>query len=123
MEMRGIGIGRVKTLGVVVGMFAFLLWVPAAQASYDPIASGTTKLALDKGFLASLKKVGVTVSAKASAKRQGSTLVLPVIGGKSDPTIAKAELEQEGTILFQAGNRKVPMRAIELKTKHHCPHG
>jgi hypothetical protein len=118
MEMRGMGIGRVKTLGIVVGLFALLLAAPAAQASYDPISSGTTKLTLDKGFLASLKKVGVTVTGKASAKRQGSTLVLPVIGGKSDPTIAKAEIEQEGTIVFQAGNRKVPLRSIELKTKH-----
>lgn len=118
MEMRERGIGRVKTLGIVVGLFALLLAAPAAQASYDPIASGTTKLALDKGFLSSLKKVGVTVSAKASAKRKGSTLVLPVIGGKSDPTIKKAEVEQEGTVVFRAGNRKVPLRAIELKTKH-----
>ena len=69
MEMRGMGIGRVKTLGIVIGLFGLLLLAPAAQASYDPIASGTTKLALDKGFLASLKKVGVTVTAKASAKR------------------------------------------------------
>jgi len=118
MEMRGMGIGRVKTLGIIVGMFTFLLAVPAAQANYDPIAGGTTKLVLDKGFLASLKKVGVTVGAKSSAKRQGSTLVLPVIGGKSDPTIAKAEIEQDGTVVFQAGNRKVPLRSIELKAKH-----
>jgi len=97
----------------------FLLCVPSlAQAAYDPLASGTTKLVLDKGFLASLKKVGVTVGAKSSAKRQGSTLVLPVIGGKSDPTIKKAEIEQEGTIVFQAANRKVPLRKIELKAKH-----
>lgn len=112
------GIGRVKTLGAAMGLFAILLLAPAAQANYDPIASGTTKLALDKGFLASLKKVGVTVTAKSSAKRQGSTLVLPVIGGKSDPTIKKAEIEQEGTIVFQAGKRTVPLRKIELKTKH-----
>jgi hypothetical protein len=116
--MREIGIGRVKTLGVAVGLVAVLWVAPAARASYDPIASGTTKLTLDKSFLASLKKVGVQVTAKSSAKRQGSTLVLPVIGGKSDPTIAKAELEQEGTIVFQAGNRKVPLRSIELKAKH-----
>jgi hypothetical protein len=118
MQMRGIGIGRVKTLGIVIGVLALLLWAPAAQASYDPIASGTTKLMLDMSFLASLKKVGVKVAAKAPAKLKGSILVLPVIGGKSDPTIAKAEIEQEGTIVFQAGNRKVPLRSIELKTKH-----
>ncbi len=116
--MRGIGIGRVKTLGIVVGLFALLLAVPAAQAKYDPIAGGTTKLVLDKHFLHSLKKVGVKVTAKSSAKRKGSTLVLPVIGGKSDPTIKKAEIEQDGTVIFQAGKRKVPLRKIELKAKH-----
>ena len=95
MEMREMGIGRVKTLGIAVGLVAVLLWAPAAQASYDPISSGTTKLALDKGFLASMKKVGVKVTVKAPAKLKGSTVILPVIGGKSDPTIAKAELEQQ----------------------------
>jgi hypothetical protein len=102
----------------VLSVLATLLFVGQAQAAYDPIASGTTKLLLDKGFLAAAKKVGVKVSAKAPAKLKGSTLILPVSGGKSDPTIAKAEIEQEGTIVFEAGNRKVPLRAIELKAKH-----
>jgi hypothetical protein len=103
----------------VLTLVATLLFAGQAQAAYDPIASGTTKLILDKGFLASLKRVGVKVAAKSPAKRKGSTLILPVIGGKSDPTIAKAEIEQEGTIVFEAGNRKVPLRSIELKTKHN----
>lgn len=116
--MRGMGIGGVKTWGVAVGVVASLLLVPVAQANYDPLSSGTTKLVLDKGLLASLKKVGVTIGAKAPAKRKGNAIVLPVVGGKSDPTIKKAEIEQEGTIVFQAGNRKVPLRSIELKAKH-----
>ena len=116
--MRGMEIGGVKTWGIAIGLVVGLLLAPVAQANYDPLSSGTTKLVLDKGFLASLKKVGVTVGAKAPAKRVGSTLVLPVFGGKSDPTIKKAEIEQEGTIVFQAGNRKVPLRSIELKAKH-----
>jgi hypothetical protein len=96
-----------------------LALVPSlCQAAYDPIASGTTKLVLDKGFLSSAKRVGVKVGATSPAKLKGQTIVLPVSGGKSDPTIAKAEIEQEGTIVFEAGNRKVPLRSIELKTKH-----
>jgi hypothetical protein len=105
-------------LGIVIGLIVGLLLAPVAQANYDPLSSGTTKLVLDKGFLASLKKAGVEIGAKAPAKRQGSSLVLPVFGGKSDPTIKKAEIEQEGTIVFQAGNRKVPLRGVELKAKH-----
>jgi len=94
-----------------------LLLVPAAQATYDPIGSGTTKLNLDKGFLALLKKQGVKLTAKAPAKRQGKTLIIPVSGGKSDPTTAKAEILQGGTLVFQKGNRKLPLRDIELKAK------
>jgi len=116
-------VGGVKTWGVAVGLVVGFVLAPAAQANYDPLSSGTTKLILDKGFLASLKKVGVTIGAKAPAKRKGNAIVLPVVGGKSDPTIKKAEIEQEGTIVFQAGNRKVPLRAIELKAKHPPPFG
>ena len=64
-----------------------------------------------------MKKVGVKVSAKAPAKLKGTALILPVSGGKADPTIAKAEVEHEGSIVLQAGNRKVPLRSIELKAK------
>ncbi len=116
--MRGTGVGGVKTLGIAIGLIVSLLLVSAAQANYDPLSSGTTRLVFDKGFLAQMKKVGVTVGTKAPAKRQGNVIVLPVFGGKSDPTIKKAEIEQEGTIVFQAGNRKVPLRSIELKAKH-----
>jgi hypothetical protein len=88
-----------------------------AQASYDPIGSGTTKLNLDKGFLSLLTKAGVRVLAKAPARLKGNNLILPVSGGKSDPIKRKSEIEQEGTILFQKGNRKLPLRDIELKAK------
>ncbi len=104
---------------LVLSALLLLCLSASAQAAYDPIASGTTKLILDKAFLAEAKKAGVKVGAKAPAKLKGTTLVLPVSGGKSDPTIAKAEIEQEGTIVFQAANRSVPLRAIELKTKHN----
>jgi hypothetical protein len=115
--MRKTGVGAVKTWGIAIGLVMSLLVASAAQASYDPLSSGTTKLNLDRGFLAQLKKAGVKVGAKAPAKRQGNALVLPVFGGKSDPTIKKAEIEQEGTIVFQAGNRKLPLRDVELKAK------
>lgn len=111
-------VGGVKTLGIAIGLVACLLLAPLAQANYDPLSSGTTKLSLDKAFLAAAKKAGVKVTAKAPAKLKGNVIVMPVFGGKSDPTIKKAEIEQEGTIVFQAGNRKVPLRNIELKAKH-----
>lgn len=107
---------RATATAIGVALLA-LLFAPTAQATYDPIGSGTTKLTLDKSFMALMKAKGVTLSAKAPAKRQGKTLIIPVSGGKSDPTIEKAEILQEGTLVFQKGNRKLPLRDIELKAK------
>jgi hypothetical protein len=103
--------------GVALVALALLCLAPLASASYDPIGGGTTKLVLDKSFQSFLKREGVKITAKAPAKKQGNALVLPVSGGKSDPTIGKAEVEQEGTIIFEKGSRKVPLRNIELKAK------
>src|SRR4051812_4288195 len=102
---------------VALSLFAVLLLVPSAQATYDPIGSGTTKLTLDKGFVSQMKKQGVKVTAIAPAKLKGSSVVLPASGGTIDPTLSKGEIEAEGAIVFQAGNRKVPLRSIETKTK------
>jgi hypothetical protein len=94
-----------------------LLLCASAQASYDPIASGTTKLTLDQAFLSLLKKEGVTLQAKAPAKKKAKTILLPVSGGKADPIAGKGEVLQEGTLLFQRGNRALPLREIELKAQ------
>ncbi len=94
-----------------------LLLVPGANAAYDPIAGGATKLTLDPSFLSLLKREGVTLKAKPPAKRQGNAILLPVSGGKSDPTQGKGEVEHEGQIVFAKGKRKVPLRNIELKAK------
>jgi len=102
---------------VAFGIAVLLCLASGAQAAYDPIGGGTTKLSLDKAFLSSLKKQGVKVSAKAPAKLKGDVITLPVSGGKEDPTTGKGEVTHEGTIVFQKGNRKVPLRAIELKAK------
>jgi hypothetical protein len=105
-----------KTI-VVLSLFVSLLLASTAQATYDPIGSGTTKLILDKGFVSQMKREGVKVVAKAPAKLKGTSVVLPVSGGTLDPTLSKGEIEAEGAIVFQAGNRKVPLRSIETKTK------
>jgi hypothetical protein len=99
------------------GLASLLCFVSPAGAAYDPIGGGTTRLTLDKAFLSSLKKQGVKVSAKAPAKLKGNAITLPVSGGKEDPTTGKGEVTHEGTIVFSKGNRKVPLRSIELKAK------
>jgi hypothetical protein len=117
-EMKAIKRKRFSTTGLVLSVLALVMAMSgSAYAAYDPIGGGTTKLTLDKGFLSFLKKQGVTLTAKAPAKRQGSTIVLPVSGGKEDPVAGKGEVTHEGQIVFAKGNRKVPMRSIELKAK------
>jgi len=87
-----------------------------AQASYDPLGSGATKLTLDQSFLALLKQNGVKLSAVAPAKLKGGTVSFPVSGGKFDPTAAKGTVEHGGALVFKAGKRSIPIKALQLKT-------
>lgn len=99
-------------------LLALLLAAPAAHATYDPLGSGQTKLTLDKGFASFLKRDGVTLSAKAGAKRKGSSFLLPVVEGNFDPTLGKGEIDTEGTLVFQNQRKRVPLRKVVVKTKH-----
>lgn len=111
-------LARLGTPGIALAILVLVsAFAGSAYAAYDPIAGGTTKLTLDKSFLAFLKKQGVTLRAMAPAKRQGKSITLPVSGGKEDPTQGKGEVSHEGQIVFQRGNHKVPLRDIELKAK------
>jgi hypothetical protein len=95
---------------------------PVAQATYDPVASGATKLTLDKSFLALLKENGVRVAATASARLKAGTVTFPVSGGKFDPAAGRGTAEHEGSLLFQAGARRVPVRSWLLRTsQRHAP--
>jgi hypothetical protein len=101
-----------------LGLLFFLLAVTSAEAAYDPIGGGSTKLVLDKGFVSSLKRNGIELSTAQGAKRRGTTFTLPIFGGNLDPTIGKGEITQEGTLVFESQRKRVPLRDIRLKTKH-----
>lgn len=105
--------------GAVALALAIAAFIPAATAgaSYDPLGSGTTKIALDKGFLSLLKKNGVKVSAKKGAKFKGGTLTLPVTGGEMDPLNGKGTIDHEGVLVFSSGKRNVPFKSLSLKAK------
>ncbi len=60
-----------RRASTALAAIALLCLASSAKASYDPIGSGTTKLILDKGFLALLKKNGVKLLAKAPGQAQG----------------------------------------------------
>jgi hypothetical protein len=108
------------TLALLLG--ASLLLAPAAQATYEPLGSGTTKFSLDKSFLALLKQNQVKLAAVAPAKLKGKTAVFPVSAGKFDPTNAKGTVEHEGALLFKAPRGSIPLKALQLKTtQKHSP--
>jgi hypothetical protein len=100
----------------VCALLGLLAVAPSASGDYDPLGSGVTKLTFDKGFLSLLKQNGVKLSASAPAKLSGPTVTFPVSGGKFDPTDARGTVEHEGALVFKAGNRSVPLKALQLKT-------
>jgi hypothetical protein len=93
-----------------------LALTPSAQATYEPLGSGATRLALDKGFLALLKQNKVKLAAVAPAKLKAGVLSFSVSAGKFDPTNAKGTVEHEGALLFKAPRGSIPLKALQLKT-------
>jgi hypothetical protein len=93
-----------------------LLLTTQAGAAYEPLASGQTKLHLDKSFLAALKREGVTLTARAPARLKAGTVSFPIAGGKLDPTTENGTVEHEGALVFQAGKSAIPLKELQLKT-------
>jgi hypothetical protein len=107
---------RRLTLVVALVAGASALSSPPAQAAYDPLGSGATKLTLDRSFLGLMKHNGVEFGAVAPAKLAGNAVSFPVVGGKFDPAAAKGTVEHEGALLFKAGRRSIPLKALQLKS-------
>src|ERR1044072_9000292 len=99
---------RTLWLTTALMLMSALFISPAAKADYDPLASGTTKLTLDKSFLKLLKDNGAKVSAVAPAKLKGGTIAFAVSGGKFDPVDAKGTVEHEGAMRFSSAAGSVP---------------
>lgn len=110
------------TLAAALTLTCLLASASLARADYDPLASGATKLTLDRGFLGLLRQNGVKLSALAPARLEGGVATFPVSGGKFDPVSAKGTVEHEGALVFRAGNRSLPLKALQLKTtQRHSP--
>jgi hypothetical protein len=109
---------RQTAAATALAALALLALAPAAQAGYDPLGSGTTKLTLDKRFVSFLKADGITLSASAGAKGKGKAFALPVVEGNMDPTTGQGEIDQEGALTFQNDRKRVPLRKMVVKTKH-----
>lgn len=89
---------------------------PLAAADYEPLGAGATKLTFDRSFLAALKRSGVTVGATAPARLRRGSVTFPVSGGKLDPKTERGSIEHEGALVFTAGARRIPIKALQLKT-------
>jgi hypothetical protein len=95
----------------------FTVAVPSAWAEGDPLASGTTKLTLEKGLQGSLEHSGVKLVAKQPAKSHGRTVTLAVDGGEIDPTTGEGVATHRGAIGFVRGRRSLFLGSPSLDTK------
>jgi hypothetical protein len=105
---------RLGTLAIC--LVALALLPGTAAAKYDPIGSGATRLKLDKGFLALMKRNGVAISARAPAKLKNGVVTFPADGGKFDPTTKKGTVEHDGVLILKAKRGVVSFKRLQLKT-------
>jgi hypothetical protein len=114
------GRGALLTAAALVALATL---APAASATYNPLAAGgATKLTLAKPFLALLKANKVKLSAIEGATLKNGVATFPVSGGKFDPTTSSGFVEHAGALFFKAGNQKVPLTSLQLKTtQKHAP--
>jgi hypothetical protein len=105
-----------SAVAVVAALAALLTIAPFASAVSDPLASGTTTVKLNKGFVKKLKKSGVKVLKLSPASVKGSTVTLPVSGGSLDPTTGLGSVEHSGGIKFKAGKKSAPVTTLLLDT-------
>lgn len=105
-----------KRLALTLLAVAFLGVASPARADYNPVGSGTTRIELDRSFIRQLAAAGVRLQAVAPAKLKGQTVTFPAVGGKFDPASGQGTVEHEGAISFRAGNRKIPLKQLKLRT-------
>lgn len=121
-DQRQAGRGRRSAAIILGALVALLAIAPYANATYNPLASGQTKLTLAKPFLSLLKANKVKLTGKEGATLKGAVASFPVSGGKFDPTTSNGFIEHAGALFFQAGNQKVPLTSLQLKTtQKHAP--
>ena len=105
-----------SAVAAVAALAALLALAPFASAASDPIASGTTTVKLNKGFVKKLKKYNVKVLKVSPAGVKGSTVTLPVSGGSLDPVTGLGSVEHSGGIKFKAGKKSAAVTTLLLDT-------
>jgi hypothetical protein len=102
---------------VASALFALLAFAPFASATPDPVASGSTKLTLQKNFVKYLGTFGIKIAGTGKAKVKGSSVTFPVSGGSVDPTTGAGTLTHKGGLKLTAGKTNVKIGALEVNTK------
>jgi hypothetical protein len=102
---------------------ALLVFAGGARAAYDPVGSGTTTLTLAGSFAKALRSDGVRLSGKGGVTVKGAVVSFPVGGGKLEPVEAKGIVEHPGALVFEAGGRSLPLKALQFKsTRRTAPY-
>jgi len=105
-----------SAVAVVAALAALLAFAPFASATSDPLASGTTTINLNKGFVKKLKKSGVKVLKVSPGTVKNRTVKLPVSGGSLDPTTGAGTVEHSGGIKFKRGKKTATVNTLVLET-------
>jgi hypothetical protein len=113
---------RAATLAAALATTMLLVFAGTASAAYDPVGSGSTMLKLDAKLAKLMKRSGVRLTGLKPGKVKGTSVQIPLEGGKLDPTTAEGTLDHEGGFAFVAGHRKVIVKSLILKTtQRHSP--
>jgi hypothetical protein len=87
-----------------------------AEAAYEPAGSGSTRLELEKGFVALLKRNGVKLGVTGGATLRKRQVVFPVSGGKLDPTSERGTILHAGALTLTRGSRRFRIDDLMVKT-------
>jgi len=105
-----------SAVAVVAALAALLALAPFASAASDPLASGTTRLTLNKNLFKKLKKAKVKVIKVSPGTVKVRTVTLPVSGGSLDPTNGLGTIEHSGGIKFKHGKKSAVVKTIVFDT-------
>ncbi len=105
-----------RSFGIGALVFVLLSSATPASGAYDPLASGSTSIVFSHGFSHLLREHDVTLEGRRGVRVRGDRITFPVSGGRIDPVTAKGVVEHAGTVVFRAGKRRLPIKALQLKT-------
>jgi hypothetical protein len=94
-----------------------------AQASPEPLATGTTTILLSQGLSKSLKRESVKVFALGPATLAGSSVTLPLASGSFDPAVSQSTVYSLGGLVFKRGKRIAQLGNLVLDARNQSLSG